>query len=101
VHVRISCPPTAWPCYYGIDTPTRSELIASSHSVSEIGKYLAADSIGYVSLAGLVTAVDKVEQDTLGSETPDAGHCHACFSGEYTIPLGGTGERRRLRLVMG
>jgi amidophosphoribosyltransferase len=45
VHVRISSPPTAWPCFYGIDTPTRQELIASSHSVDEIARYLTADSV--------------------------------------------------------
>ena len=101
VHVRISSPPTAWPCYYGIDTPTRSELIASSHTVAEIGQYLTADSIGYVSLAGLVASVAQVEDRVPGGPPADAGHCHACFSGEYAVPLTGAGERRRLRLVMG
>ena len=53
VHLRISSPPTAWPCYYGIDTPTRSELIASSHTIDEIRDYVTADSLGYLSLDGL------------------------------------------------
>ena len=52
VHLRISSPPTQWPCYYGIDTPTRRELIASSHSVDEIARYVTADSLGYLSLEG-------------------------------------------------
>ena len=52
VHVRISCPPTISPCYYGVDTPTREELIASSNSPEEIRKFLGADSLGYLSLAG-------------------------------------------------
>src|SRR6185295_6250599 len=50
VHLRISSPPTQWPCYYGIDTPSRQELIASSHSVEEIARYVTADSLGYLSL---------------------------------------------------
>src|SRR2546430_11085361 len=49
VHLRISAPPTRWPCYYGIDTPVRSELIAASHTVAEIAKYVTADSLGYLS----------------------------------------------------
>jgi amidophosphoribosyltransferase len=75
VHLRISSPPTAWPCYYGIDTPTRQELIASTHSVDEIGKYVTADSLGYLSLDGLYAA--------LGEER--RGFCDACFSGDYLI----------------
>ena len=57
VHLRISSPPTQWPCYYGIDTPTRRELIASSHSVDEIARYVTADSLGYLSLDGMLEAV--------------------------------------------
>jgi amidophosphoribosyltransferase len=53
VHMRISSPPIRWPCYYGIDTPTRSELVASSHSNEEIGRYITADSLGYLSHSGL------------------------------------------------
>ena len=71
VHVRISSPPIQWPCYYGIDTPTRKELIGSSHSVEEICRYLAADSLGYLSLDGMLKAT--------GSEP--AHFCHACFTG--------------------
>lgn len=113
VHLRISSPPTAWPCFYGIDTPTRAELIASSHSVEEIGKYVTADSIGYLSLPGLIEAVRSVEaagklgrakaEAPLSAEDqPDtigAGYCHACFSGSYPIPFTPSSENRQLRLV--
>jgi amidophosphoribosyltransferase len=75
VHLRISSPPTAWPCYYGIDTPHRQELIASSHTTEEIAKYVTADSLGYLSLAGLYEAV--------GGER--SSFCDACFTGEYLI----------------
>lgn len=71
VHMRISSPPTAFPCFYGIDTPTRKELIASTHSIEETRKYITADSLHYLSLEGLMECVN-------GSE-----YCHACFSGDY------------------
>jgi amidophosphoribosyltransferase len=89
VHLRISSPPTRWPCFYGIDTPSRSELIASSHTVEEIGRYLHADSLGYLSIPGLHAAVSG------------DGHCDACFSGEYPVPFEETEERnvRKLALV--
>jgi amidophosphoribosyltransferase len=75
VHMRISCPPTLSPCFYGIDTPTKKELIASSHTVEEIGKYIEADSLGYLSLAGLIRAVGGK-----GGE-----FCTACYTGQYPI----------------
>jgi amidophosphoribosyltransferase len=75
VHLRISSPPTAWPCYYGIDTPTRQELIAASHSVDQIVTYVTADTLGYLSLDGLYAAV--------GGERKS--FCDACFSGEYLL----------------
>ncbi len=102
VHVRISSPPTKWPCYYGIDTPTRGELIASSHSVEEIRRYLQAVSLGYLSLGGLVDAVHEVE--TTGQQ-PNAvsqsrkRYCHACFSGDYPIPFERDSGPRQLSLV--
>ena len=58
VHLRISCPPTISPCFYGVDTPRRQELIAATHSLEEIRKYLAADSLGYLSLGGLLSSVN-------------------------------------------
>jgi amidophosphoribosyltransferase len=75
VHMRISCPPTLSPCFYGIDTPTKKELIASSHTVEEIGKYIEADSLAYLSLQGLIRAVGGK-----GNE-----FCTACYTGQYPI----------------
>jgi len=75
VHMRISCPPTMSPCFYGIDTPTKKELIASSHTVEEIAKYIEADSLAYLSLPGLIKAVGGK-----GSE-----FCNACYTGQYPI----------------
>ena len=98
VHVRISSPPVSWPCYYGIDTPTRSELIAASHSIEEIGRYLTADSIGYLSLEGLVGSVRSVEARGHALAETD-GYCHACFSGDYPIPFAPSPRGRQLRLV--
>jgi len=73
VHVRISCPPTISPCYYGVDTPTKAELIAAQHSVEDIRTFLSANSLGYLSLEGLRRAV----QDS-GEE-----FCNACYTGIY------------------
>jgi amidophosphoribosyltransferase len=87
VHLRISSPPTQWPCYYGIDTPTRRELIASSHTVDEIARYVTADSLGYLSLEGMIRTVGG----------PDS-YCHACFSGQYAIPFT-PNTKRHVRLV--
>jgi amidophosphoribosyltransferase len=88
VHVRISSPPTRWPCYYGIDTPTRDELIAASCSVAQIREFLGADSLGYLSLEGLVGAVSETRAaarlPVLAG--PIDAHCHACFSGDYAVP---------------
>jgi amidophosphoribosyltransferase len=75
VHTLISSPPTSYPCYYGIDTPTRKELISSSHTVDEIRKYITADSLGYLSEQGLL--------DSVG--TGGHGYCKACFSGGYPV----------------
>jgi amidophosphoribosyltransferase len=77
VHVRISCPPTISPCYYGVDTPTREELIASSNTPEQICRYLGADSLGYISLAGLRQAVN----DTQGN------FCTSCYTGIYPTDL--------------
>src|SRR5881409_2699446 len=77
VHVRISSPPIFSPCFYGIDTPTRKELIASSHTTEEIRKYITADSLAYLSLEGLLAAA------------PGSGerYCNACFTENYPIPF--------------
>jgi amidophosphoribosyltransferase len=78
VHMRISSPPTSFPCYYGIDTPTRKELISSSHSIEEINRYITSDTLGYLSLEGLRAAAGAVR---------DSGQnfCDACFSGKYPV----------------
>jgi amidophosphoribosyltransferase len=89
VHMRISSPPTAWPCYYGIDTPNRQELIASSHSVDEIARYITADSLGYLSLDGMYAA--------LGEER--SRFCDACVSGDYLIAFPKQKSQAPLRLV--
>jgi len=91
VHLRISSPPTQWPCYYGIDTPTRRELIASSHTTEEIARYVTADTLGYLSLDGMLRAVS-------GPNGNPGGYCHACFSGDYAIPFTPT-SKRQMRLV--
>jgi amidophosphoribosyltransferase len=89
VHVRISSPPIQWPCYYGIDTPTRKELIGSSHKADEIQRYLGADSLGYLSLEGMLKATGS-----------DPNHfCHACFSGQYKV--GFESEERAQLLLFG
>jgi len=78
VHLKISSPPTIGPCYYGIDTPTRSELIASSHLIEEIRKYVTADSLSYLSIEGLKNTI------------PDAhNYCSACFDSNYPISFPG------------
>ncbi len=87
VHMRISSPPIQWPCYYGIDTPTRKELIGASHNVDEIQRYLSADTLGYLSLEGMLKAT--------GSDPND--FCHACFTGQYKVGFD-SGERAQLRL---
>jgi amidophosphoribosyltransferase len=76
VHLRLASPPITGPCHYGIDTPTREELIAASHSIEEIREFLGVDSLGYLSLDGMLRAA--------GSHT---GFCHACFSGQYPTPI--------------
>ncbi len=75
VHVRITCPPVAWPCYYGVDIPTRKELIAAHKNVEEVRDYIGADSLGHLSLEGMLDAVEG-----------DRAMCHACYSGQYPVP---------------
>ena len=79
VHLRISSPPFAWPCYYGIDTPVREELIASRLSVEEVRAHIGADSLDYLSLENLMTAV--------GADTDGSGYCRACLTGHYPAPV--------------
>jgi amidophosphoribosyltransferase len=76
VHFRLASPPITGPCYYGIDTPTRGELIASDHSIDEIRAHLGVDTLGYLSLEGMLGAVGAEDR-----------YCHACFSGHYPTPI--------------
>jgi amidophosphoribosyltransferase len=78
IHLRISAPPTRFPCYYGIDIPTRQELIAATHSVEEIVRYLRVDSLGYMSL-------DSAHSAMRASFGADRRWCDACFSGRYPV----------------
>ncbi len=82
VHVRISSPPTRGPCYYGIDTPEASQLLAANHEVEEIRKLIGADSLAYISIDGLYRAMGEPGRD---NDAPQ--YCDACFSGDYPIAL--------------
>ncbi|MGP0110793.1 MAG: amidophosphoribosyltransferase [Acidimicrobiales bacterium] len=77
VHLRISSPPFKWPCYYGIDTPDRSELLASIKTPEEIVEFLNVDSLEYLTIEHLVRAIDA----------PGAGFCDACLTGNYPVPV--------------
>ncbi|MBP1752387.1 MAG: amidophosphoribosyltransferase [Geobacteraceae bacterium] len=88
VHALISSPPTSFPCYYGIDTPTRKELISSSHSIDEIRRYITADSLAYLSEEGLMNAVGAAKQT----------YCRACFSGGYPVKFPILGNEPQLGL---
>ncbi|MGE0448872.1 MAG: amidophosphoribosyltransferase [Vicinamibacterales bacterium] len=89
VHVRISCPPTISPCFYGVDTPRRSELIAATHTLEEIRDYLDCDSVAYLSLEGLMTAVGEGR----------GGYCSSCYTGQYPVAFP-RDERSYLQLAL-
>ena len=88
VHMRISSPPTISPCYYGIDTPTHKELIASSNSVEEIRKFIGADSLAYLSREGMYIFVQGKSE----------GFCDACFTRNYPVHIDDEGHTRQLHL---
>ena len=88
IHVRISSPPVKWPCYYGIDFATKAELIANGLEVEEIRRSIGADSLGYVSLDGLISA----------TQVPSERLCSACFTGEYPIRIPEDMSEGKLRL---
>jgi amidophosphoribosyltransferase len=77
VHLRISCPPTISPCYYGVDTPSKQELIAANHTTEEIRRFVEADSLGYLSLDALSHAVGDTRNR----------YCYSCYTGDYPTPL--------------
>jgi amidophosphoribosyltransferase len=84
IHLRISSPPTAWPCYYGIDTPRRNELIAARQSLEEIRAFVEADSLAYLSVEGLLACVSGER----------ASYCTACWSGDYPVAIAGEDRRQ-------
>jgi amidophosphoribosyltransferase len=84
IHLRISSPPTSWPCYYGIDTPQRRELIASQKSLEEIRAFVEADSLAYLSVEGLLASV--------GGER--GSYCTACWTGDYPVAIAGEDRRQ-------
>jgi amidophosphoribosyltransferase len=117
VHLRISSPQISWPCFYGIDTPTRSELIAQSHTVEEINQYLTSDTLSYLTLEetqqAVVAASVEQRQDGVFAKGTSNGFthsdgsavggiqrfCHACFSGEYPVPFQDSPKPRQMRLL--
>ena len=89
VHVRISCPPTIAPCFYGIDTPRRSELIAATHTLEEIRQFIEADTLAYLSLEGLLGAVGEAR----------GTYCTSCYTGHYPVAFP-RDERTYLQLAL-
>lgn len=92
VHMRISCPPTIGPCYYGVDTPTHEELIAAQYSIAEICRFIGADSLGYLSMKGLLEACGDA-----GGDPHKSKFCTACYTGRYPTPLGANVQTMRER----
>lgn len=78
IHMRISCPPTRHPCFFGIDFPTKTELVAADHDVEAVRQFIGADSVGYLSLEGLLSPFDN-----------PSSFCTACFSGKYAVDVSG------------
>lgn len=85
IHMRISCPPTVYPCFFGIDFPTKAELIAADKDIETIRQFIGADSLGYLSMEGLLSPFKN-----------RADFCVACFSGEYATDVGGVQGKRDL-----
>ena len=92
IHMRVAAPPTTNSCFYGIDTPTREELLASHQSVEEIRRFITADSLGYLSWDGLYSFN--------GNGHPATGFCDACFSGNYPVEVPDRHRERQLRLPL-
>jgi len=82
VHMRISCPPIKFPCFYGIDFPTKKELIAATHSIEEVRKFLGVTTLGYLSVEGLLSCVSCPKD-----------YCTACYTGDYPVPFGGEANK--------
>ncbi len=88
VHMRIASPPTTHSCFYGVDTPERSKLLAATHTVEEMAKFIKADSLAFLDMDGLYRAMGRPTRDPL-----KPAFCDACFSGDY--PIGLTDEVNR------
>jgi len=88
VHLRITSPPIISPCFYGMDFPSRKELIAATHSLEEIQTYLRVDSLAYLSVDGMMKAVQGTPQ----------GHCAACFTAKYPVPFDEETEKYSLEV---
>ena len=82
VHFRVSSPPVKFPCYFGIDTPSRAELISSAHDVDEIRKEIGADSLAFISVEGMLEALRSCNPENFG-------YCKGCFTGEYPMSVPG------------
>jgi len=85
IHMRVSCPPIKFPCFYGIDFSSKGELIAANNSVEDIARYIGLDSLHYLSIEGLLESV--------GADKLDPRYCLACFDGDYVIPPCGEGAK--------
>jgi len=77
IHMRVSCPPIRFPCYYGVDFPTKEELLANNRKLDEIREFLGVDSVGYLSLKGMLSSAVLSEDH----------YCTACWTGRYPIPI--------------
>jgi amidophosphoribosyltransferase len=77
IHMRVSCPPIRFPCFYGIDFPTKEELLANNRDFEQIKEFLGVDSVGYMSLEGMLQC----------ATLPKDHYCTACWSGKYKIPI--------------
>ncbi len=97
VHLRIASPPATNSCFYGVDTPSREQLLAARHDVESMARFIGVDSLAFLSIDGLYRAVAGAERD---GEAPQ--YCDACFTGDYPIPLvdhEGGNDRRQLSLL--
>jgi amidophosphoribosyltransferase len=77
IHMRVSCPPIRFPCYYGVDFPTKEELLANNRNLEQIREFLEVDSVGYLSLEGMLAS----------AALPADHYCTACWNGKYRIPI--------------
>jgi len=93
IHMRVASPPTAYSCFYGVNTPTRDKLMAATMDVAAMADHIGVDSLAFVSIDGLYRAVGEAERNALAPQ-----YCDACFTGDYPIPLidhdGGGGDRQ-------